>query len=54
MEAFETLESEVSTYRLGSQTFADVIKEKKWIESPLGKRGVSGGAYLVIDDDGNK
>jgi serine/threonine protein kinase len=54
MGAFDTLSGEASTYRLGSQTFADVIKEKKWIESPLGKRGVSGGAYLVIDDVGGK
>jgi serine/threonine protein kinase len=54
METFDTLDGEASTYRLGSQTFADVIKEKKWIESPLGKRGVSGGAYLVVDDAGNK
>ena len=54
MGAFDTLSGEVSTYRLGSQTFADVIKEKKWIESPLGKRGVSGGAYLVVDDAGGK
>ena len=54
MGAFDTLNEMVSTYRLGSQTFADVIKEKKWIESPLGKRGISGGAYLVVDDKGSK
>ena len=49
---FNKTDVQESTFPIGSKTFAEIIRSKTWLESPLGKPGLSGGAFLVSADDG--
>lgn len=51
---FNKINSQDSNFPIGHKTFADIIRSKLWLESPLGKPGLSGGAFLVTADDGSQ